>query len=407
SRHVIAKDLIEEVWKDMESTILPSWIDPPPHNWGTKAAGKLSADEWKVVCSISLVITLIRIWGYKYQHQQQSRHFQLLLNFLDLVHAIQLLNLRETSVDIGKRYQFLILQYLHNVLELFPDVSLKPNHHYAIHIAEDLDLMGPVHARNTPIFERTNHFLQEVKSNKHLGKLTFTVIYVSCITGEVEATMQKAYCQEGMLHVILEHSPDLQDDIKEALDALHEIKQENHRGMFAEADLSSWSSSAHKFKSSPIVITSATLDQIVELLCDEHGVPHSIWEDKLSRDAFSLGGVTHDGVIFSLSTRQSSVVYRKSQEEYGAGIIQRIISHEYWHPTLQKPKATIYLEVLEMTPINSEDDLYRKLKCGWLCLRQPGPPRLVPLLQVISQFVKTNLLINGQPLTHVYPMPKV
>ncbi|KAJ4493946.1 hypothetical protein C8J55DRAFT_416731 [Lentinula edodes] len=158
------------IWEDSKNTVLPSWIDAPPHNWGTKAAGKLSADEWKVVCSISLVITLIRVWGYKYQHDPQSRHYQLLLNFLDMVHAIQLLNLHETSSQIRQDYHSLILKYLRTVLILFPDVSLKPNHHYAIHIAEDLELMGPVHAHNTPVFERTNHTLQELNSNQHLGK---------------------------------------------------------------------------------------------------------------------------------------------------------------------------------------------------------------------------------------------
>ncbi|KAJ3720472.1 hypothetical protein C8R42DRAFT_582930, partial [Lentinula raphanica] len=159
---------------DMAITILPSWIDSPPENWGTKANGKLSADEWKVVCSVSLVITLIRLWGYQYENQPHARQFQLLQNFLDLVHAMRLLNLRETSSDSRDEYRSLILKYLRQVLVLFPDVTLKPNHHYAIHIVEDLEWMGPVQARNTPIFERTNHILQEVNSNNHSG-LSFTI----------------------------------------------------------------------------------------------------------------------------------------------------------------------------------------------------------------------------------------
>ncbi|KAJ3963982.1 hypothetical protein EV361DRAFT_812804, partial [Lentinula raphanica] len=129
---------MDEVWKDMKITILPSWVDSPPENWGTKANGKLSADEWKVVCSMSLVITLIRIWGYPYKNDPQARRFQILQNFLDMVHAIRLLNLRETSEDSRNQYRSLILKYLRKVLVLFPDVTLKPNHHYAIHIVEDL-----------------------------------------------------------------------------------------------------------------------------------------------------------------------------------------------------------------------------------------------------------------------------
>ncbi|KAJ3720318.1 hypothetical protein C8R42DRAFT_582858 [Lentinula raphanica] len=178
SRHVIAKDILDEVWKDMKITILPSWIDSPPENWGTKANGKLSADEWKVVCSVSLVVTLIRLWGYKYENNPQARHFQMLQNFLDLVHAVRLLNLRETSEASRNEYRSLIIKYLRTVLVLFPDVTLKPNHHYAIHIVEDLESMGPVQARNTPIFERTNHILQEINSNNHSGQSVILCVVV-------------------------------------------------------------------------------------------------------------------------------------------------------------------------------------------------------------------------------------
>ncbi|KAJ3928294.1 MAG: hypothetical protein NXY57DRAFT_1041744 [Lentinula lateritia] len=295
SKHVIAKDLLEVIWEDSKNTVLPSWIDAPPHNWGTKAAGKLSADEWKVVCSISLVVTLIRVWGYKYQHDPQSRHYQLLLNFLDMVHAIQLLNLHETSSQIRQDYHSLILKYLRTVLILFPDVSLKPNHHYAIHIAEDLELMGPVHAHNTPVFERTNHTLQELNLNQHLG--------------EVEATMLKVYCQQGNLEMMLAHCSDYKDDIQEALDALDEIKRESHRGMFDGTDLSSWSSPDRKFKSSPITMESSTLDQIIELLCVQYQVSPSTWEGALTRDALLLAGVAHDGVVFSPKIRENSIVF--------------------------------------------------------------------------------------------------
>ncbi|KAJ3911637.1 hypothetical protein F5877DRAFT_55068, partial [Lentinula edodes] len=406
SRHVIAKDFLEVIWEDSKNTILPSWIDAPPHNWGTKSAGKLSADEWKVVCSISLVITLIRVWGYKYQHDPQSRHYQLLLNFLDMVHAIQLLNLHETSSQIRQDYHSLILKYLRTVLVLFPDVSLKPNHHYAIHIAEDLELMGPVHAHNTPVFERTNHTLQELNSNKHLGIQRLIDLYV--VLGEVEATMLKVYCQQGNLEMMLAHCPDDKDDIQEALDALLEIKRESHRGMFAGTDLSSWSSPDRKFKSSPIIMDSSTLDQIIELLCVEYQVPHSTWEGALTRDALLLARVAHDGVVFSPKTRENSIVFKKLDEGgYGAGTVQRIISHRHRHPARQTSEAVTYLEVLDMNSIDDIEDLYRRLKCGWLCSQLPGRRRLVPLPNVVSHFVRTNLIIQDTPVTHVYPMPRV
>ncbi|KAJ3916909.1 hypothetical protein F5877DRAFT_45677, partial [Lentinula edodes] len=173
-RHVIGKDLLEEIWADMKRTVLPNWIQPPPSEWGTSASGKLSADEYKVICSISLVITLIRVWGYENDEGVDSRRFKMLENFLDLVHSMRVLFFRETSQKSRAYYKSHILKYLRGVLELYPDFTLKPNHHHAVHIVTDLETMGPGHARSTPVFERINHSLQQLNTNRHLGKLMYS-----------------------------------------------------------------------------------------------------------------------------------------------------------------------------------------------------------------------------------------
>ncbi|KAJ3899897.1 hypothetical protein F5879DRAFT_810115, partial [Lentinula edodes] len=215
-RHVIGRDLLEEIWADMKRTILPTWIQSPPPNWGTPAQGKLSAEEYKVVCSISLVITLVRVWGYGTE-DAQSRHFKMLLNYLDLVHAVHVLLLRETSRQSREYYVFHMQRYLETVLVLYPDFTLKPNHHFSLHVVTDLETMGPGHARSTPVFERINHSLQELNANQHLG--------------EVEATMLTAYCRQANLELILDHNADVRQDIDEALNALKNIEREDHRGM--------------------------------------------------------------------------------------------------------------------------------------------------------------------------------
>ncbi|KAJ3838280.1 hypothetical protein F5878DRAFT_513132, partial [Lentinula raphanica] len=216
-RAVIGKDLLKEVWADMARSILPSWIQPAPPKWGIPATGKLSADEYKVVCSISLVITLIRVWGYGNREEPQSRRYQMLLNFLDLVHSLHVLFLRETSPNSRAYYKATIVKYLRGVLELFPDVVLSSNHHLALHVIADLENMGPGHARSTPVFERINHLLQETKKNGHLG--------------QVEATMLVSYGQMANLQILLDQYPELREEIKEALAVLEDIEREDHRGM--------------------------------------------------------------------------------------------------------------------------------------------------------------------------------
>jgi len=82
------------VWRDMSQCRLPSWLSPAPPNWGTTTRGKLSADNWKMVGTIHLPVTLIWIWRNK-----QGRKRELLDNFMDLVTAVRLSNMRVASAE--------------------------------------------------------------------------------------------------------------------------------------------------------------------------------------------------------------------------------------------------------------------------------------------------------------------
>lgn len=168
---VLGKDILEEIGNDMKKTILPSWMNPAPHPslWAREGGEKLSADEWKVAGTIHLPITLIRIWGYQYEKEPQCRRFQILLNYLHMVHAIRILTLRETSAALRVEYRTQILDYLRSLKTLFPDFAIKPNQHLAAHAVEDLEIFGPGHARSTPVWERDNGDLQEMNSNKRSG----------------------------------------------------------------------------------------------------------------------------------------------------------------------------------------------------------------------------------------------
>jgi len=63
-RVVLGKDVMKAVWDDMKHTKLPTWIHPALPNWGTAERGKLSTDQWRLVCTVHLPIMLIRLWGH-------------------------------------------------------------------------------------------------------------------------------------------------------------------------------------------------------------------------------------------------------------------------------------------------------------------------------------------------------
>jgi hypothetical protein len=152
------------IWADMACTQLPTWIGSVPRNWGTSERGKLSADQWCVICIVHMPITLIRLWV-----NETGRRKALLANFMDLVTAVRIANMRVSSPNQVTAYNKAILRYLAGVQTLYPDFNLKPSHHVAIHIGDILSLFGPVHSHSAPFFERYINFLHRVNTNLKFG----------------------------------------------------------------------------------------------------------------------------------------------------------------------------------------------------------------------------------------------
>ena len=148
----------------MTRTELPSWISPAPRNWGTATRGKLTADQWKVVATVHLPITLIRLWG-----SQEGRYFLMLCNFMDLSAAVQLANQRVIAKRHIEDSERLLLRYLKGMKVLYKDTPLQPIHHVSLHAGEFLKLFGPTHSVRTPGFERFNEKLGLQNTNRKSG----------------------------------------------------------------------------------------------------------------------------------------------------------------------------------------------------------------------------------------------
>ena len=172
---VLGKGVLPEVWRDREKTILPSWLSPIPTNAGSARAGKLTADQWRTLCTVHLVITLVRLWGDK---DPADRKHDMLCNFMDLVTATALLFKRSMSPERIKLYEDFMRKYLEGHLRLYPHLNLTPKHHLSLHIPRILERFGPVHGWTTWGFERLNFIFQRTETN---GKSSVYYVFLSCL----------------------------------------------------------------------------------------------------------------------------------------------------------------------------------------------------------------------------------
>ena len=176
STPVLGKDILAVIRADMQKTVLPSWIEPAPRNWGTTEHGKLSADQWRILCTVHLPISLISEWS-----GSSPRYTGMLANFMDLVTAVRIASMRVTNDEYIALYDHHISSYISGVIELYKDADIKPNHHLSLHLGHFLRTFGPVHAYRTFAFERVNYMMQKMKTNARHGIFVFIVIQLIII----------------------------------------------------------------------------------------------------------------------------------------------------------------------------------------------------------------------------------
>ncbi|KAI1795827.1 hypothetical protein LXA43DRAFT_880746 [Ganoderma leucocontextum] len=167
---VLSYDVLQSIRADLRSTYLPSWLERPPSNFGSPSHGKLKADQWRTICTVNMVITLIRLWD----SPEASPHDKLLLeNFLHLVAAVDIASRRSMSRDRAAAYDKHMFHYLCGLQDIF-DHDFVPNHHLSLHLYECLVLFGPVHGWWAFPFERYNGLMHRVNINHKPAEMPLT-----------------------------------------------------------------------------------------------------------------------------------------------------------------------------------------------------------------------------------------
>lgn len=152
--------------------ITPSWLTSVPVNLGSASHGKLKADQWRVLGTTYLPVTLIRLWGTKEgaQDVRASRCRQILLITIAMLSAVVLATSRKATEANARCYQDLIQAYTKGIRHLFPDYEFRPNLHMSMHLHEFIIDFGPPHCWWTFPFERLIGILQRIPHNGKIGE---------------------------------------------------------------------------------------------------------------------------------------------------------------------------------------------------------------------------------------------
>jgi hypothetical protein len=141
-------------------------LERPPTNLGEKVHGKLKADTWRILFTVFFPLILPELWFNT--SAPESRSNMLLENLYYLVYCTNILCSYTVTPDMPDLYTQHYHTYLLTSKNLFPHISPRPNHHYALHNAELLRFWGPLPEVSEFFGERQNGQLQNIKTNSKL-----------------------------------------------------------------------------------------------------------------------------------------------------------------------------------------------------------------------------------------------
>ena len=164
----------------IQATTRPSWYAPPPPNLGDPGHGKLKADEWRSCIEFDVPVALVQMASKGKWKGGRIPRDQIIRSTMLLAMAIRWATSHKTSKAHAKKYTEYMHAYLQSLLDMFPGMRLRPNHHNALHLGSTLLDLGPMRGWWTFPFERIIGILQQTNTNSKLGELC--VLFKLCET---------------------------------------------------------------------------------------------------------------------------------------------------------------------------------------------------------------------------------
>jgi hypothetical protein len=163
-KSVFDKDQLNKIRAGIADTLLPTHVERPPINFGEAQHGSLKADHYVTLFTILLPMSVVELWYASDSVRDQA----LLQNFHHLVFCTLIVCSFATSNKAANKFDEHYILYRQGLRELFPDHHSMPNHHFAMHIGDQLKFWGPLFGLSKFAYERMNGLLQRIKTNYQL-----------------------------------------------------------------------------------------------------------------------------------------------------------------------------------------------------------------------------------------------
>ncbi|MBW0565878.1 hypothetical protein O181_105593 [Austropuccinia psidii MF-1] len=177
------KEEEEYIKRAISDLKVPDGITKVPFAIGEPKTGKLKASEWHSLFSLYLpleIMDLPSVTSYGLG-QNEGRKAKLLLdNLSSLTICTNILESRCVNEincnEFIKEYN----NYCQTSQQLFMEITIVPNHHYALHLADQMNWWGPLLAISKSPGEHINGWLQKGNNNGLIDQMNETMLSKFC-----------------------------------------------------------------------------------------------------------------------------------------------------------------------------------------------------------------------------------
>ncbi|POV96316.1 hypothetical protein PSHT_15207 [Puccinia striiformis] len=177
--HLFTQGDIELFRKYALDVVLPSTIDSLPVNLGEAKAGKLKASQWYTLFAYVVPLVILDIFLDKINNiDKDSNRFKTVLNSGLLVQCTHLVSASSFKSHHTTRFGINYQKYCSTSAEIFPGLKILPNHHYALHIPQQMMRWGPLIGISEFSGERLVGYLQKINTNNNIQEVDELVTVV-------------------------------------------------------------------------------------------------------------------------------------------------------------------------------------------------------------------------------------
>ncbi|MBW0511847.1 hypothetical protein O181_051562 [Austropuccinia psidii MF-1] len=148
----------------IQDVIVPKGVSCITSQVGSTINGNLKASEWRALFSVYLPSVVLDSFLEENSSQLLLTNTELLIKFTAIVGAKSIT--KEDEICFSQSYQ----SYQNTSNKLFANIKISPNHHYAMHITEQLMQWGPLMGLSEFSGERLVGTLKKLKTNLINGK---------------------------------------------------------------------------------------------------------------------------------------------------------------------------------------------------------------------------------------------